>query len=56
MTNCGINFFLIVIYPFSLVKAAMNAARICILRNGVKKTPEFLLFSIAKGVCREGFL
>jgi hypothetical protein len=29
--------FLIVIYRFSLVKAAMNAARICKLRNGVNK-------------------
>ncbi len=41
--------FLIVIYCFSLAKAAMNAARICKLRNGVHKTPHFLLFSIAKG-------
>jgi hypothetical protein len=40
---------LIVIYRFSLVKAAMNAAHICKLRNGVKKTPQFLLFLIAKG-------
>jgi hypothetical protein len=32
-----------------LVKGAMNAARICKLRNGVKKTPQFLLFSMAKG-------
>jgi hypothetical protein len=37
--------FLIVIYHFSLVKGAMNAARVCKLRNGVKKTPKFLLFS-----------
>ncbi len=36
--------FLIVIYHSSLVKAAMNAARICKLRNGVNKTPQFLLF------------
>ncbi len=41
--------FLIVIYHSSLVKGAMNAARSCILRNGVKKTPQFLLFSMATG-------
>jgi hypothetical protein len=41
--------FLIVIYHSSLVKGAMNAARLCKLRNGVKKTPQFLLFSMAKG-------
>jgi hypothetical protein len=41
--------FLIVIYHSSLVKGAMNAARYCKLRNGVKKTPTFLLFSMAKG-------
>jgi hypothetical protein len=41
--------FLIVIYHSSLVKGAMNAARICKLRNGVKKTPHFLLFSQVKG-------
>ncbi len=41
--------FLIVIYHSSLVKDAMNAARVCKLRNGVKKTPQFLLFSMAKG-------
>jgi hypothetical protein len=41
--------FLIVIYHSSLVKAAMNAARNCKLPNGVKKTPQFLLFSMAKG-------
>jgi hypothetical protein len=29
--------FLIVIYHSSLVKGAMNAARVCKLRNGVKK-------------------
>jgi hypothetical protein len=38
-----------VIYHSSLVKGAMNAARLCKLRNGVKKTPHFLLFSIEKG-------
>jgi hypothetical protein len=41
--------FLIVIYHSSLVKGVMNAARVCKLRNGVKKTPLFLLFSMAKG-------
>ena len=40
--------FLIVIYHSSLVKGAMNAARLCKLRNGVKKTPQFLLFSMEK--------
>jgi hypothetical protein len=32
--------FFIVIYHSSLVKGAMNAARVCKLRNGVKKTPQ----------------
>jgi hypothetical protein len=41
--------FLIVIHHFSLVKGAMNAARVCKLRKGVKNTPQFLLFSMAKG-------
>jgi hypothetical protein len=41
--------FLIVIYHSSLVKGATNAAIICKLRNGVAKTPQFLLFSQAKG-------
>ncbi len=27
----------------------MNAARVCKLDNGVNKTPQFLLFSMAKG-------
>jgi hypothetical protein len=40
--------FLIVIYHSSLVKGAMNAARLCKLRIGVKKTPQFLLFSMEK--------
>jgi hypothetical protein len=31
--------FLIVIYHSSLVKAAMNAARFCKMRNGVSETP-----------------
>jgi hypothetical protein len=41
--------FLIVIYHSSLAKGAMNAACLCKLRNGVKKTPQFLLFSMVKG-------
>jgi hypothetical protein len=41
--------FLIVIYHSSLVKGAMNAARLRKLRNGVKKTPQFLLFSMEQG-------
>jgi hypothetical protein len=41
--------FFIVIYHSSLVKGAMNAVRLCKLRNGVKKTPQFLLFSMEKG-------
>jgi hypothetical protein len=41
--------FLIVMYHSSLVKGAMNAARVRKLRNGVKKTPQFLLFSMVKG-------
>jgi hypothetical protein len=41
--------FLIVIYHSSLVKAAMNAARVCKLYNGVNKMPQFLLFLMAKG-------
>jgi hypothetical protein len=49
MAKCGMNFFFIVIYHSSLVKGAMNAGRVRKLRNGVKKTPKFLLFSMAKG-------
>jgi hypothetical protein len=41
--------FLIVIYHSSLVKDAMNAGSVCKLRNGVKKTSQFLLFLMAKG-------
>jgi len=41
--------FSIVIYHSSLVKGAMNAAHVCKLRNGVKETPQFLLFSQAIG-------
>ena len=43
------HFFFIVIYYSSLVKAAVNGLRICKLRSGVKKTPQFLLFSMVKG-------
>jgi hypothetical protein len=41
--------FFLVIYRSSLVKAAMNGARVCKLRSGVNKTPQFLLFSMSKG-------
>jgi hypothetical protein len=41
MADCRINFF-IIIRHFSLVKVAMNAPRICKMRNGVNKTPQFL--------------
>jgi hypothetical protein len=41
--------FFIVMHHFSLAKAAVNGLRICKLRNDVKKTPQFLLFSMAKG-------
>jgi hypothetical protein len=34
--------FWIVNHRFSLVKAAVNAPRICKMRNGVNKTPQFL--------------
>jgi|688.fasta_scaffold1779727_1 hypothetical protein len=50
MRKFGINgqmqkkLFLDVIYHFSLVKAAMNAAHVCKLRNDVNKTPQILLF------------
>jgi hypothetical protein len=47
MANCRIN-FLINIHRFSHVKAAMNAPRICKLRNNVNKTPHLLYFSTAK--------
>jgi hypothetical protein len=36
--------FLIVIYHSSLVKAAMNAARVCKMCNGVSKTPSMSSF------------
>jgi hypothetical protein len=41
--------FLIVIYHSSLVKGAVNVLLVYKLRNGVKKTPQFLLFSRANG-------
>ncbi len=41
-------YFLIVIYHFSLVKGAMNAARLCKLSNGVKKTLNFFFFQWPK--------
>jgi hypothetical protein len=41
--------FLIVIYHSLLVKVVVNGLRICKWRSGVKKTPEFLLFSMVKG-------
>ena len=40
--------FLIVIYHSSLVKGAMNAARVCKLRNGVKKRLNFFYFQWKK--------
>jgi hypothetical protein len=36
-------------YHSSLVKAATNAACVCKLCNGINKTPQFLLFSMANG-------
>jgi hypothetical protein len=48
MAKGGMNLFLIVIYHSSLVKGAMNAARLCKLRNGVKKTPNFFYFQWEK--------
>jgi hypothetical protein len=40
--------FLIVIYHSSLVKAAVNAARVCKLSNGVKKHLNFFFFQWPK--------
>ncbi len=40
--------FFIVMHRVSLVKADMNAPRICKMRNGAKKRLNFLLFSTAK--------
>ncbi len=39
---------LIVMYQSSQVKSAMNAARVCILHNGINKTPQFLPFQLPK--------
>jgi hypothetical protein len=48
--NCPLRNKLFIIHRFSLVKAEMNAPRICKLRNGgVNKMPPFLHFEIAKG-------
>ena len=50
MKKFGINgelrnkLFLIIIHRSSLVKAAMNAPRICKMRNGVSKTPSISSF------------
>jgi hypothetical protein len=41
--------FFIVIYHSSLVKAVVNGLRIYRWCSGVKKTPQFLLFSMVKG-------
>jgi hypothetical protein len=49
MANCGKKHILIVIYHSSLVKAAMNAACVCKMRNGIAKRPQCLLFSSVKG-------
>ena len=38
--------FLIVIYHSSLVKGAMNAARLCKLRNGVSWTVPLILYVV----------
>jgi hypothetical protein len=46
--NAELTFF-ILIYHSSLVKGTMKTARVCKLRNGVKKRPQFFLFSMAKG-------
>jgi hypothetical protein len=47
--------FLIVIYHSSLVKGTMNTARVCKLRNGVKKRLNFFIFQWPKvdQVCNE---
>jgi hypothetical protein len=48
--NCQLRnkLFLIVIHRFSLVNAAMNAPRLCKLRNGVNKRLNFLIFRLPK--------
>ncbi len=48
MAKCKINLFLIVTYHSSLVKAAMNAARVCKMRSGVSKTPSMSFFQLSK--------
>jgi hypothetical protein len=53
MAKWGINIFFIVIYHFSLVKAAMNAACVCKLRNGVKKRLNFFFFHRQKAEQRQ---
>jgi hypothetical protein len=40
--------FLIVIYHSSLVKGAMNASRVCQLRNGEKKSLYFFFYQWPK--------
>jgi hypothetical protein len=40
--------YLIVIYRFSLVKAAMYAVGVCKLRNGVTKRLSFFFFQLPK--------
>jgi hypothetical protein len=40
--------FLFVIHRISLVKATMNAPRICKLGNGVNKMPNFFFFQLPK--------
>jgi hypothetical protein len=47
--------FLIVIYHSSLVKGAMNAARVCKLRNGVKKRLNFFFFQWSKDQVRSEY-
>jgi hypothetical protein len=54
MKKFGINgqlrnkLFMIVIHLSSLVKAAINAPRICKLRNGVNKRLNFFFFQLPK--------
>jgi hypothetical protein len=48
MANCEINFFFNIIYRFSLVKAKVNAPRICKLCNGDKKRLNFFIFQLEK--------
>jgi hypothetical protein len=48
MSKCGFNFLFIVIYSFSLVKAAMNAAR-RFVNCTMMLTKRHNLFLMAKG-------